>query len=405
MRTSGFQRFPVIVALLVLFVPAALFFIGCDDSNQREAAEEPEPLVSSRAYSGHESDMDANNFVNAFPVTVGTRLDDCQTCHRAGVTGTDTERVYNACDYCHLLEFPNPKYETGVPSGFYDTLNAFGAAYLTAGRSVDALAAIAGDDTDADGYSNAVEIENLRYPGDAGSRPDQPMAPMIVLTYDDLAAMPQHTQFMLMNTTKQQFDDYAMYQGVRLIDFLEAVDVDLTGVEGVTVYAPDGFGKDFSMAEIEMQYPEGTFYLTPDFPDPAMELVNYPPTMPDYVADGETIPDSLFMMIVLMRDGAPLDTAYYDGETGRLEGEGPYRQVIPQKEPGRPDRGLRSPEFNDGWDFVDDYDHNAGFCVRAACVIRLNPMPEGYEEYDWKQGWSLIENREIVVYGKGVTSR
>jgi hypothetical protein len=37
------------------------------------------------------------------------------------------------------------------------------------------------------------------------------------------------------------------------------------------------------------------------------------------------------------------------------------------------------------------------------CVIRINPMPEGYEEYDWKNGWSLIEDKKIIIYGHGVS--
>jgi hypothetical protein len=50
-------------------------------------------------------------------------------------------------------------------------------------------------------------------------------------------------------------------------------------------------------------------------------------------------------------------------------------------------------------------DHNAGASIRGACVIRVNPMPEGYEEYDWKNGWPLIEGRQIVIFGKGVRGK
>ena len=37
--------------------------------------------VSTRSYKGHEVDVDSNNFVSVYPHTLGTRLDDCQTCH------------------------------------------------------------------------------------------------------------------------------------------------------------------------------------------------------------------------------------------------------------------------------------------------------------------------------------
>jgi hypothetical protein len=29
-------------------------------------------------------------------------------------------------------------------------------------------------------------------------------------------------------------------------------------------------------------------------------------------------------------------------------------------------------------------------------------MPEGYEEYDWKNGWPLIGEKKVVIYGRGV---
>ena len=70
--------------------------------------------------------------------------------------------------------------------------------------------------------------------------------------------------------------------------------------------------------------------------------------------------------------------------------------------PGRPDRSVKSKTFGDGWDFHKDIDHNAGSCVRGATVIRVNPMPKGFEEYDWKNGWPLVNGRQIVIFGKGV---
>ena len=32
----------------------------------------------------------------------------------------------------------------------------------------------------------------------------------------------------------------------------------------------------------------------------------------------------------------------------------------------------------------------------------LNPMPEGFEEYDWKNGWPLVGERKVVIFGRGV---
>ena len=167
--------------------------------------------VKSRAYVGHENDRDVQNLVRQYPKAVGTRLDDCQTCHRSGVTGTDTEREYSPCGYCHLLQYPNAKYKTGVPNDFADTLNSYGLAYKREGRTIKALAAIGVADSDGDGFANAKEIAELRYPGDAGSRPGQPIAPIETLNWGDISKLPRHSQFMLMNTTSEPFDDYTSY--------------------------------------------------------------------------------------------------------------------------------------------------------------------------------------------------
>ena len=388
-----------ILVILTGVCMAAVMMGACSSGSDSDRTE----LVSSRSYSGHTTDADADNLVNVYPETVGTRLDDCKTCHRAGVEGTDTEKIYNVCDYCHLLEFPDDSLATGVPAAFEDTLNVYGLAYADAGRDRAALSAIRSADTDGDGYANDVEIRELRYPGDPDSRPDQPLAPIIELTFSDIDAMPMHEQFMLMVTTKQQFDDYVSYGGVTVSDLLDAAGVDLDGAEGITVFAPDGFGKDFSMEDIARQFPNGIFHRTPVFDDPLMELVNYPDPLPASYRDGDEIPDALRLMVAVSRAGAPLDMSYYDGESGKLTGEGPYRLVIPQSVPSRPDRGKSYGPYNDGWDYDPEIDHNAGACVRGACVIRVNPMPEGYEEFDWKNGWSLIEDGKVVIYGHGVT--
>lgn len=261
--------------LSVLLSVMMVLLAGCSSSSDDDVAE----LISSRSYSGHASDEDANNFVSVYPESLGTRLDDCKTCHRAGMAGTDTERIFNVCDYCHLLEFPDDRLATGVPETFEDTLNVYGLAYADAGRDRRALRLIDAADTDGDGFDNGNEIREFRYPGDPESRPDQPLAPVVTLSRSDIEAMPFHQQFMLMVTTQQQFDDYVTYGGVTIAELLAAAGVDLAGAEGITVFAPDGFGKDFSMAEIVRWFPNGTFYQTPVFADPdgAGQLSRPPP--------------------------------------------------------------------------------------------------------------------------------
>ncbi|RPI76858.1 MAG: hypothetical protein EHM45_11480 [Desulfobacteraceae bacterium] len=367
-------------------------------------------VVSSRAYSGHTNDADANHFVQTFQKTVGTRLDDCQTCHRAGVAGTDTEKEYNACGYCHLREFPNPKYKTGVPKNFEETLNAFGLAYKKAGRNAAALRAIAEQDADGDGYSNLKEIEALRYPGDPSSKPGQILAPVYTFSFDRIKALPMHEQFLLMNATKQKNDEYAFYKGVLVKDLLAAAGITPAGAAGITVFAPDGFSVDYSMEEILKPFPKGFFYLEPkSIKDPEAQFTVYPNRLPQGIADKSEIANPLWLQVAYLRDGQDLSKAFYEKGTGMLQGEGPFRLITPQRnvtgdptKPGRPDRSIKSKVYGDGWDYRNDIDHNAGNAVRGMCVIRINPMPAGYEEYDWKNGWSLIDERKIIIYGYGV---
>jgi len=370
-------------------------------------------LIKSRAYVGHENDRDVQNFVQQYPKTVGTRLDDCQTCHRSGLAGTDTEREYSPCGYCHLLQYPNPKYKTGVPRNFEDTLNAYGLAYRKAGRTISALTAIAGDDSDGDGFPNSKEIDQLRYPGDAGSRPGQPIAPFITLNWGDIARLPRQTQFMLMNTSSEPFDDYASYGGVRIKDLLDSAHVDLKGATGITVFAPDGYSVDYSLDDVMGPFPKSHFYGAPgNIQDKERAFVKYPASLPPGVQDGKEVSMNPWLLLAFERDGKALDTAQYEKGTGRLAGEGPYRLIKPQRDvagdpsrPGRPDRSVKSKTFGDGWDYSRTLDHNAGFCVRGATVIRVNPMAAGFEEYDWKNGWPLIAERQVVIFGKGIQQK
>lgn len=371
----------------------------------------PQSKVKSRAYVGHSNEKDVQNFVAQYPKTAGTRLDDCQTCHRSGVAGTDTAREYSPCSYCHLLQYPNPKYKTGVPKNYEDTLNPYGLAYKRQGRTADALAAIAMLDSDGDTFSNAEEIADLRYPGDSASKPGQPMAPIVTLNWSAIRKLPRHSQFILMNTTSEPFDDYTSYAGVRVQDLLKAAHVDLNGATGITVFAPDGYSIDYTMEDLSGPFPKPYFYAKPgNIRDEERAFVHYPGKIPAGVVDGKEIPMVPWLLLAFERDGKPLDIARYEKGTGRMTGEGPYRLVKPQRnvagdasKPGRPDRSIKSKAFGDGWDFDKALDHNAGSCVRGATAIRINPMPVGFEEYDWKNGWPLVAEKKIVIFGRGVS--
>ena len=93
-------------------------------------------------------------------------------------------------------------------------------------------------------------------------------------------------------------------------------------------------------------------------------------------------------------------------ESGKIDGEGPYRIIVPQSTPGSPDRGSRySPtECADGWDFDDTKDHNAGAMVRGVIAIRVNPLPAGVEDFDYHNGgWAYVDSLSVIVYGFGVS--
>ncbi|HPW18840.1 MAG TPA: hypothetical protein PLP83_10750 [Candidatus Aminicenantes bacterium] len=374
------------------------------------AASAGQEVASSRAYVGHENDSDMKGLIRQYPAAAGTRVDDCQTCHRGGVKGTDTEREYSPCGYCHLVPFPNPRYRTGVPKDYEATLNGYGLDYKKAGRAFEAFRAIDGLDSDGDGHANGAEIADLRNPGDAASRPGLPLAPTISLGWDEIRAMPVHSQFLLMNKTTQRRDEYVTYKGVRVVDLLAAAKIYLTGVTGITVFAPDGYSNDYSLEDISAPFPQGYYYDAPlAIADPEMALLEKPASVPAGLTNGKRIPGTPWLLLAYEREGRPLDVSAYEKAAGKLVGEGPYRLVKPQSQvmgdrqrPGRPDRSVNAKKYGDGWDYSERIDHNAGAGPRGACVIRVNPMPEGQEEYDWKNGWPLIGEKKVVLYGRGV---
>ncbi len=412
-----------LVVLFILSFYLIISLVSCLDEEKKKAA-----IVSSKSYSGHESDMDANNFVGVYTNKVGTRLDDCQLCHGGGTVqyykNGDTSvaavntTITNPCQYCHISAEartsgypsldPDQFYkEDSLPQTFAATLNAYGLAYLNNGRSQAAIRTIENQDSDGDAYSNIAEITENRYPGDVSSKPDQQLAPTKIYTMSQVKALANHTQFMLMNTTKQQYDDYTTYTGVTIRNLLIAAGVnpDDASFTGITVIAPDGYQTTYSKDAINKQFPNGTLYNVPAFADTAMNFITYPNPLPAGVTMGAEITNPLYLILAFQREGLDLDSAYYEPTYGRLEGEGPFRLVIPQSTASRPDRGSKAAAYGDGWDYSKPIDHNAGKCVRGVSVIRVEPMPSGYEEFDWKNTWSLIQDKSVVIYGYGITAK
>jgi hypothetical protein len=83
-----------------------------------------------------------------------------------------------------------------------------------------------------------------------------------------------------------------------------------------------------------------------------------------------------------------------------LDGEGPYRLIVPQKIAGSPDRGQNDPKENDVWDYDSSKDHNAGSSVRSVAAIQVDPLPAGMTQPKWMEGgWNLVDKARIVIYG------
>ncbi len=405
--------------LKMLALAGSLALTGCPETNVEPGGDAgtgtPDSgIVSSRAYKGHENDIDTNNLVNAYPATVGTRLDDCQTCHKGGTftdTATNKTLTKNACDFCHLIEHPmEGTFDPAQPTTYADTLNSYGAAYDAAGRTKAALVGLDTADSDGDGHANGVEIADIKYPGDETSKPGQPNAPQKIFTLEQLKALTAHSEFLLANSNKQQYDFYATYKGVKLKDLLTAAGVDPTdsNITGVSIIAPDGYMIDGEKDAINQQYPKAQFWAGLDNATKGATcgFVLYPDPIPAGLVDGGEVPDEQWVMLAYERDGEPMDPSNLDATSGKINGEGPYRLIVPQATPGKPDRGSQySPTTcNDGLDYDSSADHNAGAMARGVVVVRVNPLPAGFEDFDAKNGgWAFIANSTVMVYGYGIT--
>jgi hypothetical protein len=382
----------MLFSLSLLLVTSVVSCYGDDSAAPGEE-------VSSRSYRKHETDRDADNLVGAFPALVGTRLDDCQTCHAGKIEGGDL--VGSSCDNCHDLLLG----ATGHSS--LETLNGFGRDYLDAGRSREAVKSIEGRDSDGDGFSNGVELSDGRYPGSGLSLPGQAVARTLILSMDEIKAVPSHSQVMLVNNTQQRFDDYVLYKGVKIADLLDVLEIDLSGATGITVIAPDGYMKSIPIDYVMRSFPQPLFYdgLDPETRGASCGFVRYPEHRPTGVSSGSPLPGELRLILGYERNGVPLDPSTLVLPEGKITGEGPFRMVVPQESPGPPDRGSRfSPsDCRDGFDFRAKADHNAGSMVRGVVAIRIDPMQAGVEEFDYMNGgWAYVDAGQLIVYGHGV---
>ncbi len=357
----------------------------------------------------HEGENDSGNFLAAYPDKAGTKLDSCNLCHSGGsyTSGGKTTNL-GSCQWCHYT------YGYDSHGNIDDTLNPYGLAYKANGRSEEAVGKIEDLDSDNDGFTNKEEIAATRYPGDAKDDPSKIAAPYRVFTLAQLEEMREHEQFLLMNASKST-DSYVEYSGVLVSDLLKRAGM-LPSATGIQVYAPDGFAQshplnpvtDPSSYHVNGVYPEAYYHYS-DQADVGL----YPKTgWCDYSApsclgrsDGQLIKNEhgLKMILAISRDGQYLTPGVLSPQN-KLDGEGPFRLVPPQKNPGPPDQRSTASNATDPnswiWPYNATGDHNAGFSSRSVTIIKVEPLPEGTTDIDTMEaGWNYVDEKKVIVYG------
>jgi hypothetical protein len=115
--------------------------------------------------------------------------------------------------------------------------------------------------------------------------------------------------------------------------------------------------------------------------------------------DPINVDGGLKAILAMLREGVPLDPGILTDEN-KLDGEGPYRVVVPQKIVTPPDQSSRADNQNVVWPYTYDWDHNAGACTRSATIIRVEPLPEGTTDVDiLEAGWEYVDDEKVLIYG------
>ena len=152
------------------------------------------------------------------------------------------------------------------------------------------------------------------------------------------------------------------------------------------------------------QYPPATYYydleadvdLNPDY-----GWCNF--TAPSCAGrthgDQIHVDQGLKAILAYKREDVYLDQGVLNDEN-KLDGEGPFRLVVPQKYIGPPDQSSRSDQQEVMWSYDYNLDHNAGSCSRSATIIKVEPLPEGMTDIDvLEAGWNYVDQNKIVIYG------
>ena len=340
------------------------------------------PVIAS--YKSHNNDQDSNAFLAAYPQAKGTKLDNCYLCHTGGKVSGKTK---DSCDYCHsVFGYKEPH------GNIMDTLNLFAKDYMINGKNQAAFSIMAQMDSDGDGYSNDVEILAGRLPGDAKDNPAVAEAPHKLYERADMRKLNILEQFMAVDTSKAG-DYYTTYKGVDIWKLLQDAGV-ADDATSITVYAVDGYSKEFQMSELKQAYTQGTFFTK--YP-----WISYP--LNTGFSEGQTLPGELHYMMAYENDGRPLIDGKINPATNKLEGEGPYRFISPLTEPVTPDRSSWSIDRADSpapYNYNRPITRNGDYCIKSVVAIKVNTASSNSYQYDWNgRAYEMIEKGQLVVYG------
>lgn len=354
----------------------------------------------------HHGDRDSAAFLAAYPDKAGTKLDSCALCHAGGYyeKKPGVRESLGSCQWCHNA------YGYDKSGNIADTLNPFGRDYLAKGCGAAALAAIAGLDSDGDGFSNKEEIAAAKYPGNPDDDPGKVTAPYRIYDKTDLMSLPRHSQFQLMNAHKSP-DFYALYSGVAMSVLLDAAGI-LPSAAGILVFSPDGWSQHHPLEPdddplhypVYGKYSQAGYYYHPEADiaaNPADGWCEYgAPSCRDQIHGSPIMnPSGLKMLLAIQRDGQPLVAGRLT-EGDELDGEGPFRVVLPQKTPGPPDQRATADNQEVIWPFDENADHNAGFSTRTVILIKIEPLPVGTTDVDTlAAGWDFVDEEKLIVYG------
>ncbi len=362
-------------------------------------------LSASAVFSGyhHMGEKDLPQFLQAFPDKGNTKLDSCALCH----TGGQYEKrpgvfvSMGSCQWCHY------RYGYDGKGDISDTLNPYGKDYLANGRDAASVIAINPKDSDGDGYTNEAEIASVRFPGNKEDDPAKKVATSVVYTSQQLEALPRHTQFLLMSASKSE-DYYAEYTGVTLETLLRDAGIS-DKATGIRIYSPDGWSQyhpleadpDPSLYHVYGIYPEAVYQYDPRADKAKGGWVDYsaPSSKGRNNNDPINVTGGLRLMLAYKRDGQDLTTGTLTADN-KLEGEGPYRVIVPQKTLNPPDQGSAAVDQDVIWPYKADWDHSAGASTRTATIIKVEPLPEGTTDIDLLEaGWQFVEQGKIIIYG------